>query len=122
MEWKITIHKKEKYIEIITEGIVDKDASLEMAKAITKTMRGHRVTKALIDHRNISVVTGKLIDVYKRPGFFKIIGVLLKIKIAVIINPDHMGHFKFLETVCINQGYTYLVFHEKAAALEWLQV
>ena len=110
MEWEITIHKDHKYIEIITGGVLDKDGSMEMAKTIAETMRHHRITKALIDHRNVSDVSGKIIDVYERPKLFRLIGVILGIKIAEIVNPDHIKHFRFLETVCINRGYKFSVF------------
>jgi hypothetical protein len=118
MEWEITVHKN--YIEIVTSGIADKESSLKMAKAIMNTMKGNRVTRALIDHRNLKAVTGDVIDIYERPRTFKIIGVLWGIRIAEVVKPDHQEHFKFLETVSINQGYRFSTFHEKDQALKWL--
>ena len=120
MEWEIAIHNDHKYLEIVTSGSLDKDSSMEMAKIIRKTMMGHGLTKALIDHRNISEVSGKIIDIYERPKLFRIIGTILGIKIAEIINPDHFEHFRFLETVCINQGFRFSIFYERQNALEWL--
>ena len=120
MEWEITVHSDHKYFEIVTRGVLDKDSSMEMAKVISKTMRRHRLTKALIDHRNISDVSGEIIDVYERPKLFRIIGVILGIKIAEIINPNHFGFFRFLETVCRNQGFDFSLFYERQKALEWL--
>jgi hypothetical protein len=120
MEWEVTIHHDNKYIEIVTKGIADKDSSLAMAKTIAETMRHNRFTKVLIDHRNIEKVTGEIIDIYDRPKLFKIIGVILGIKIAEIINQDHLEHFKFFETVCVNQGYKFSFFFDKTNALQWL--
>ena len=120
MEWKIIMHEEKNYLEIVTKGIADKDSSLEMAKAISETMRKHRLTKALIDHRNVTKVTGRMTDVYQRPKLFKLIGMILGIKIAEVINPAHQEHFRFLETVCVNQGFKFSVFFEKESALEWL--
>jgi hypothetical protein len=74
VEWKIVVNDEPRYIEVITSGIVDNDDSLEMAKAITYTMRTNRITKALIDHRNVVSVTGNVVDIYERPKLFKIIG------------------------------------------------
>lgn len=120
MEWIIEINDENKYIEVITSGIGDKDDSLKMAKALTFTMKTNRIVKALIDHRNLVSFTGDTIDIYNRPKLFKIIGVLLRIKIAEIIRPEHLDHFKFFETVCVNRGYQISVFQDKEKALSWL--
>lgn len=120
MEWQITLHRENTYIEVTTKGIADHESSLEMAKAIAKTMRTNRYTKVLIDHTNIEKVSGKVAEIYERPKLFKIIGVLLGIKIAEIINPHHLEHFRFLETVCINRGYKFSIFYDKTSALHWL--
>ncbi len=120
MEIEIRIYKEEKYVEVVTKGVADRDGSLSMAKTIKETMQQHRVNKVLIDHRNIESVSGKTIEIYDRPKLFRIIGVVLNIKIAEIIKPDHVKHFRFFETVCINQGYRISIFHEKLPALEWL--
>ncbi|MFH1198519.1 MAG: hypothetical protein V1720_22645 [bacterium] len=120
MEWDITIHNDYKYIEVVTKGVADKDGSMDMAKSISETMRRHRITKALIDHRNVTNISGSVLEAYERPKLFKIIGVILGIKIAEIINPDHLEHFKFLETVCLNQGYKFSVYYDRTEALEWL--
>jgi hypothetical protein len=45
MEWKTALHPENKYIEIVTNGIVDMDSSLNMAKTITSTLKQHRFTK-----------------------------------------------------------------------------
>ena len=118
MEWEITVHKN--FVEIVTRGIADKAGSLEMAKVITNTMKRNGLTRTLIDHRNLETVTGDVIDIYERPRIFRIIGVLWGIRIAEVIKPDHQEHFKFLETVCITQGYPFSTFHERGQALKWL--
>jgi hypothetical protein len=120
MDWKILVNDEFKYVEVITGGIADKDESLNMAKAITHVMKTNRITKALIDHRNLESVTGNIFDIYDRPGLFRIIGIILRIKIAEIIKSEHLEHFKFLETVCVNQGYRMAAFQEKEKALAWL--
>ena len=120
MEYEIKIYNEEKYIEVVTKGVADKDGSLSMAKTIKETMQQHKITKALIDHRNIESVSGEIIEIYDRPKLFRIIGVVLNIKIAEIIKPDHREHFRFFETVCINQGFRISIFQEKLPALEWL--
>jgi hypothetical protein len=118
MEWEITVH--ENYVEVVTRGIADGKSSLKMAQEITHVMRNHRTTKALIDHHGLEAVTGHIVEIYERPRIFKIIGVLWGIKIAEVVKPEHEEHFKFLETVCINQGFRFSIFHEKDPALTWL--
>jgi hypothetical protein len=120
MKLEITLHADDHYIEIVTKGVLNKESSLDMAKTIAGTMRHHRVTKALVDHRNVTLISGNLIDVYERPGIFRIIGVILGIRIAEIINEEDREHFKFLETVSQNQGYRFSVFYDKSKAVEWL--
>jgi hypothetical protein len=120
MKWEIVIHDKDNYIEVTTSGIADGDGSLNMAKAIAQIMRSNRINKALIDHRNIESVIGSTMDVYHRPKIFRLIGAILGIKIAEIIKPEHMEHFRFFETVCLNLGYQLSVFQDKDKALVWL--
>ena len=120
MELEIMIHSDLKYIEIVTKGVLDKDTSIDMAKKIAETMRHNRITKALIDHRNAINKSGTVMDVYERPKIFRIVGMILGVRIAEVINPDQSGHFKFSETVCLNQGYRFLVFYDRKKALEWL--
>ncbi len=121
MEWEITIKANDRYVEIVTNGVADYESSMQMAKAIAETMRHHRITNALIDHRNIKSTSGSVLEVIERPKLFRIIGLILGIKIAAIVHPDHTDHFKFLETVCVNQGFKYSVFYDKSSALEWLK-
>jgi hypothetical protein len=120
VELKITVHSDYNYIEFVTSGVVDNAGSIEMARTIAETMKHHRVTKALIDHRNVTNITGTVMDVYERPKIFRLIGMILGIKIAEIVNPDHVEHFKFLETVCINQGFKFMIFNDRSKGLEWL--
>ena len=58
MEWNLVIHDKDRYLEVVTSGIVDSDGTVDMAQAIAKTMKSNRLTKALIDHRNVVNVLG----------------------------------------------------------------
>ena len=120
MEWEIRIHNEEKYMEVITKGVADKDGSLNMAKTITETMQQHRITRVLIDHRNIESVSGKIIEIYDRPKLLRVVGIIMGVKIAEIIKLDHIKHFSFFETVCINQGFKISIFRESMPALEWL--
>jgi phosphatidylserine decarboxylase len=89
------------------------------AKAIEKILR-KKITKALIDHRNINSVSGGTLEVYERPKQFKEIGVIYGIKIAEVVKPEHKEFFNFLETVCINNGYGFSIFIDKKSALKWL--
>jgi len=120
MECEIRVHNEEKYIEVVTKGVADKDGSLNMAKTIKETMQQHRLTRALIDHRQVESVSGGVIEIYERPKIFRLMGVILNIKIAELIKPDHVEHFRFFETVCINQGFRVSIFQEELPALEWL--
>jgi hypothetical protein len=120
MNWEIFYHHREGYIEVVTSGPADKESSLSMAKELNHAMRSNRLTKALIDHRKISSVTGSIIDIYQRPKILRILGVLLHIKIAEIIRPDHREHFRLLGDAGTIQGYQFSIFEDRDAALRWL--
>jgi len=120
MEWKIIIHDVDGYAEVITSGVADRDGSLNMAEAIAKSMRSRRITRVCIDHRNIEDVAGGAFDIYERPKIWRLIGVILRIKIAEVIKPVHWDHFHFFETVCRNRGYQLSIFQTKDEALAWL--
>lgn len=122
MEWEVIIHHDHSYLEVITSGNADHENSKKMAASIAETMRQNRITKVLIDHRNIVDVTGSILEVYERPKLFRFIGMILGIKLAAVVRHDHAEHFKFLEAVCLNQGYTYSVFFDRSKAAEWLLV
>lgn len=77
MELNIKKHDEDGYVEIVTSGLADQNSSLNMAHAIAYTMRTHRITKVLIDHRNIEDVVGKNFDIYHRTKRFRLMGVIL---------------------------------------------
>ena len=83
-------------------------------------MPKNRITKALIDHRNISAISGSAAEIYRRPMEFKEIGVMQGIKVAEVVKPEHKEFFNFLETVCVNRGYGFSIFYDREPALEWL--
>lgn len=120
MEWDIVIHDAPKYGEAITRGIADKDSSLNMAKAIITEMQANEIKKILIDHRNLENVAGSILDIYERPKLLKDGGVKLGTKIALVIKPEHSEHFKFFETVCLNQGFLISIFQDREEAISWL--
>jgi hypothetical protein len=120
MEWKIVLHEDPKYAEIITFGVADKEGSLGMAKAITGIMNKNKLTRALVDHRNLEKFEGKIIDMVKRPAIMKIFGAIMNIRIAEIIRPEHRENFEFLETVFLSQGFKFQIFQEREEAEKWL--
>jgi hypothetical protein len=120
MEWIITVNEESKYVEIVTSGVADESGSLAMAKAIPQALGKYEIKNIIIDHRNISSVSGKVADVYSRPKQFQEMGVIHGIKVAVIVKAEHKDFFKFLELIFVNRGYLYAVFNEKKPALDWL--
>jgi hypothetical protein len=120
MEWDIVVHKDGGYVEIRTRGVADREASLGMATALSAAMRENRVTRALIDHRALDGVTGGVSDVYERPRILRLVGAILRIRLAEVVRPEHLEHFAFFETVCRNQGFELRVFHDCEAGLNWL--
>ena len=120
MNWEIIIHKEDRFIEVITNGHADRDSSLKMATAITENMRKHKIKRALVDHGNISEVSGNIIDIYYRPRILRIIGAIVGIRIAEIIKIEHINHFRFFEMACGNQNFQLSIFHDREKARNWL--
>ena len=120
MEWQMCIRKEEGYGEVITKGFADHESSIAMAKDIAQYMRKNKIKRVLIDHRLIEGVSGSTVKIYQRPAIFRMIGVLMNIRIAEVIDPKYIKHFRFFETVCMNQGFHVSVFQDPTAALEWL--
>jgi hypothetical protein len=120
MEWEIALQNNGEYLEVVTRGDSDKDGSLEMAVEIQNRMRDSRIEKALIDHRNLSSVRSEIGDIYRRPKELLQLGAPTSIRIAEIIKPEHADHFRFFETVCLNQGFRFSLFYERRAAIDWL--
>ncbi len=120
MEWQMCIHKEEGYGEVITKGFADHESSITMAKDIMQYMRKNKVRRILIDHRLIDGISGSTVEIYRRPAIFRLIGVLMNIRIAEVVDPKYINHFRFFETVCVNQGFQFSVFQDPTIALEWL--
>ena len=120
MEWTITLHKEDRYCEVVTRGVADKDGSLNMAKAVLLASGKEKIEKVLIDHRNISAVSGGILEVYNRPKELKAAGMEPGVMVAEIVKPEHRKFFDFLETVCVNRGFLFSVFENKKEGLDWL--
>ena len=121
MEWTIILHEDKHYAEVVTNGIADQNGSLAMVKAISTALSKTNIKRVLIDHRNISKVSGGIVDIYNRPMKFEEMGVLQYVKVAEVVKPEHRKFFDFLETVCVNRGYDFSIFEDEKGALEWLQ-
>jgi hypothetical protein len=120
MEWMITLNEEGQYAEIVTSGIVDKDGTREMAKAISVVLSKAKIKKILIDHRNVSAVSGGILDIYQRPKELEEFGAVRGIHVAEVVKEEHNEFFSFLETVCVNRGYIFSIFNDKKSALGWL--
>lgn len=120
MEWNIQFNEKDAYGLVVTRGEADRDGTIKMARAIAEALPEKKIKKVLIDHTNISAVSGEILDVYNRPKQFNEITKSQGIKVALIIKPEHRDFFNFLETVFINRGFMFMIFANKETALEWL--
>jgi hypothetical protein len=120
MEWTITLNEKPKYAEVVTYGIADREGSLKMAKELYMVLSKAKMKKILIDHSNISAVSGRMMEVYNRPKEFQETKVPFGIKVAEVIKAEHTDFFRFFETVCVNRGFIFSIFENKKLALEWL--
>lgn len=120
MEWTVSFLSNQQIVVIQTHGVADQTSTLEMVKSIPKTMAQYKSTRLLIDHSAISSVSGSIVDIYNRPQELREIGVPSSVKIAEVVLHDHKKHFAFLETVCRNRGFDFLIFDDRKSAIQWL--
>lgn len=120
METKISYLADKKIVVVKTYGEADAKSSSEMVRNIMLSMKEHRAIRCLLDHSEISFVTGKTIEVFNRPDEMMKTGMPLNVKLAAVIPEKYEDHFKFLETVCVNRGISYKVFKQIESAINWL--
>jgi hypothetical protein len=120
MEWTITLNEEKQYAEVVTSGVADRERSKEMVKEISMVLNNTTIKKIMIDHRNISAVSGGILDIYHRSKELKEIGAIRGIQVAEVVRKDHKAFFSFLETACVNRGYLFSTFNDKKSAFEWL--
>lgn len=120
MEWTTSFLSAEKIVLIETSGCADATGSLEMANNIRKEMMKYKSFRCVIDHRKITSVSGKAVEIYDRPRKFLGIRIPINVKIAEVVLPEHKEFFRFLETVCLNRGFSFKIFDSREAAIAWL--
>ena len=120
MEWTISFLPEKRIVVIKTYGVADETSSMEMVKNISRNMAKHLSLRCLIDHTDISSVSGSTVEIYYRPKGLINIGVPFKVTIAEVIKPEHREHFHFLETVFRNRGFNFRIFDDRESAMEWL--
>jgi len=120
MEWTVSFLSNQQIVVIQTHGVADQTSILEMVKIIPKTMAQYKSRRLLIDHSAISSVSGSIVDIYNRPQELREIGVPSSVKIAEVVLHAHKEHFAFLETVCRNRGFDFLIFDDRESAIQWL--
>lgn len=120
MEWTISFLPDQQIVVIQTHGVANETSSLEMAKSISKTMLEYHAMRCIIDHSDISSVSGNVVEIYHRPQELREIGVSSMAKIAEVVLPAHREHFGFLETVCRNRGFDFGIFNNQESAIQWL--
>jgi len=120
MEWTISFLAEQQIVVIQTQGIADETSSLEMVKSLPKAMRENQAMRCLIDHRELSSVSGNSIEIYYRSKEISEMSIPSEVKIAEVVPPDQRGHFGFLETVCRNRGFDFRIFNDPEPAMQWL--
>jgi len=103
-----------------TSGKADAASSGAMIAPIMQFMKKHSSLLCLIDHTDLTIVTGKTLEIYKRPLEIHKSGMPFEVRIAAVIQKAHEQHFSFLETVSVNSGLNYKLFYDLETARAWL--
>lgn len=97
MERTITVGDQGACAEVTTSGVADKAGSLAMVEAIAETLDEAGIKRVLVDHRNITGVSGATTEVYARLHELAALRVPRDVKVAEVVRPEHRGFFDFLE-------------------------
>lgn len=120
METSIKLDPKTGITCVKTSGEADAASSGGMIGPIVAFMRQHSSLRCLIDHTDLTIVTGKTIEIYRRPLEMHKSGMPFDVRIAAVIQKAYEHHFSFLETVSVNNGLSYKVFYDLEEAKAWL--
>ena len=118
MQPHITFKSELGFVHVIAKGDLNNKIFLNIVKRASKIAEEHQCKKVLCDFTDMTI-TESTIGIYNYPLLAKSNDIPTYIKCAVLYLSDD-ENFRFLETVCRNEGYYISIFKDNTAATEWL--
>jgi hypothetical protein len=121
MVWHILYFEEQHTIVIKTGGDIAYQELPQQFSEAVRLAREKETDRYLFDdtelHINVSTV-----DIYELPKMILAAGISRTSRIAVVVSPEEnrLDNYRFLETVCVNQGLHVKVFLSHDEAYQWL--
>jgi hypothetical protein len=122
MSYDLTIEKKDDILWVIATGTRSIETILAMSKDILAACVEKKVTKVLIDVRELE---GRLstTGAYEIPSqyFTKMRNRSVITHNAIVDQKDFQDSYRFFENVAVNRGFMLRIFSDPVEAADWLK-
>jgi len=119
MVWEYSFDRDRNFLEVKVKGNLTKPELDLMAKENLVEIRKLDCYKCLLDY----VATENsltVLEAYERPKEIKGLGITAQYRIAILISPERLDAYRFLENVYRNNSLDFGVFTARDAAIEFL--
>jgi len=121
MKWELLLNEKENILSVKTFGIFDLASKTELMRECLAVIGKQDCCRCLIDNSKIESTSIRFMEMYSIPEKFSELSVPHNLSIAEVVSEKHIQDFRFLETICRNNGYLLSVFSDVELALQWLR-
>jgi len=121
MKYNLSVSDRKTYVRIRINEPVTVELLEDFIRETAEKAKEYGINNFLFDLRcapNRTTTTDHYGFVYRRS---KQLGFKPGSKHALVVNPEDMADYTFVETVLINAGYQGKMFTDELAAIEWLE-
>jgi len=121
MEYDISVSDKKSFLRICVNEAVTAELLQDFIYETANKSKEYGIDNFLFDLRQAPNQTGLGVHykfVYERS---RELGYKLGSKHALLVAPEDMNTYDFVETILINAGYRSKMFADELAAIEWLE-
>ncbi len=121
MVWEISYSTHKRAVIIKTRGDIPYDDLPDQFQEAARLAQEVQTSLFLFDDTELHINVSTL-DILEIPQLVFATGIPRSSRIAVVISPEEnrIDNYKFLETVCVNQGLNVKIFATHAEAFAWL--
>jgi len=121
MEWTITYDPDDEIIYIQTSGVLEIKAANEMRDEGAALIKDRQCKRILLDHTLLEDSALTTMETFDLPKIYQAHGISRAVKMALVVTGKMKEKLHFYETVCRNNGYSVMLFLDRADALEWIK-
>jgi hypothetical protein len=121
MNYNLSVSNLKTYVHIRINEPVTVELLEDFIRATAEKAKETGINNFLFDLRlalNRTSLTDHYEFVYRRS---RELGFKLASKHALVVNPEYIDNYSFVETVLINAGYQAKIFTNELAAIEWIE-